>query len=268
MVYKGDMKDLLKEEEKFKPLRIGEIVEGKIIARGKSSIYLDLGNKGTGIIYGREFFEAKDILKEIKIGEKVFAKVLDLDNEEGFVELSLSSASKELAFESLREAKIIKVKITGANKGGLLAQVSGIPAFLPVSQLSLKNYPRVKGDAGKILKKLQKFIGKEMEVKVLTLNRGGGQIIVSERLAEAEKSKEILKNYKIGDVVEGEITGLTDFGAFIRFGECLEGLIHISEMGENVKDPSEILKIGDKIKAKIVEISNDRISLSLKDLKS
>jgi len=160
------MKDLLKEDEKLKPLKIGQIVEGKIIARGKSSIFLDLGSKGTGIIFGKEFFGAKNLLKDIKIGNKVFAKVLDSDNEAGFVELSLSSASKELAFESLREAKIIKVKITGANKGGLLTQVSGIPAFLPVSQLSLKNYPRVKGDTEKIFKKLQKFIGKEMEVKV------------------------------------------------------------------------------------------------------
>jgi len=264
VVYKEDMKDLLKEEEEFKPLRVGQIVEGKIIARGKSSIFLDLRNKGTGIIYGKEFFEAKDILKDIKIGDKIFAKVLDLDNEEGFVELSLSSASKELAFESLREAEIIKVKITGANKGGLLAQISGIPAFLPLSQLSLKNYPRAKGDTEKIFKKLQKFIGKEMEVKVLTLNRREGQIIISEKLAEMERAKESLKNYEVGGIVEGEITGLTDFGAFIRFGENLEGLIHISEMGENVKDPSEILKIGDKIKAKIVDISGDRVSLSLK----
>jgi len=258
------MKDLLKEDEKLKPLKIGQIVEGKIIARGKSSIFLDLGSKGTGIIFGKEFFEAKNLLKDIKIGNKVFAKVLDSDNEAGFVELSLSSASKELAFESLREAKIIKVKITGANKGGLLTQVSGIPAFLPVSQLSLKNYPRVKGDTEKIFKKLQKFIGKEMEVKVLTLNRGGGQIIISEKLAQIEKSKESLKNYKIGDIVEGEITGLTDFGAFIKFSDFLEGLIHISEMGENVKDPSEIVKIGDKIKVKIIDISGDRVSLSLK----
>lgn len=268
MVYKGDMKDLLKDNESLRPLRVGQIVEGKIIARGKSSIFLDLGNKGTGIIYGKEFFEAKDILKEVKVGDKVFAKVLDLDNEEGFVELSLSSASKEMAFESIREAKIIKVKITGANKGGLLAQISGIPAFLPVSQLSLKNYPRVKGDTEKILQKLQKFIGKEMEVKVLSLNKGGGQIIISERLAELEKSKENLKKYKVGDIVEGEITGLTDFGAFIRFGGELEGLIHISEMGNNVQNPSEIVKIGDKIKAKIIDISENRISLSLKDLKS
>jgi small subunit ribosomal protein S1 len=263
MIKMENMKELLKKEE-FKPLKVGEIVEGKIIARGKSAIYLDLGKYGTGIIYGKEFFEAKDILKEIKIGENIFAKVLEPDNEEGFVELSFTLAKKELAFEKLKEEKIIKAKIIGANKGGLLAQISGIPAFLPVSQLSFKNYPRVKGDSEKILKSLQKFIGKELEVKVLSLNKEGGQIIISERLAEAEKSKELLKKYRIGDVVEGEVTGLTDFGAFLRFGECLEGMIHISEMGEKVKDPSEILKIGDKVKAKIIDISQGRVSLSLK----
>lgn len=264
MLYMVNMKELLKKNEELKPLKVGDIVEGKIIARGKSAIYLDLGNKGTGIIYGREFFEAKDILKEIKIGEKVFAKVLDLDNEEGFVELSLSSASKELIFEKLKNENIIKVKILKANKGGLLTEISGIPAFLPVSQLSWKNYPRVKGDQEKILEKLQNFVGKEMEVKVLSLNKKGGQIIISERLAQLEKSKEILKKYKIGDIVEGEVTALTEFGAFLRFGEDLEGLIHVSEMGENVKDPSEILKIGDKVKAKIINIENEKVSLSLK----
>jgi len=266
------MKEILKKNELLKPLKGGEIIEGKIIARAKSSVFLDLGNKGTGIIYGKEFFEAKNILKDLKIGEKVFAKVLDPDNEEGFAELSVSRASRELTFETLREKeeKIIKVKITGANKGGLLTEISRIPAFLPVSQLSSKHYPKVKGgDIEKILKKLQKFIGKEFEVKILNLNQKEGQVILSERLAEIEKAKESLREYKIGNVVEGEITGLTDFGAFIRFGENLEGLIHISELDEKrVKDPSKIVQLGEKVKAKIIDISQGRVSLSLKALKS
>lgn len=254
------MKELLKNNEFLKPLKEGQIVEGKIIARAKSSVFLDLGNKGTGIVYGREFFEAKDVLKDLKEGDKVFAKVLDPDNEEGFVELSVTKASKELAFEALKEkeGKIIKVKITGANKGGLLTKISGIPAFLPVSQLSSKNYPKVRGNQEKILEKLRRFIGKEFEVKILNLNQKEGQIILSERLAEIEKAKALLKNYKAGDFVECKVTGLTDFGIFVEFGEGLEGLIHISELGEKIP------KMGEKIKAKIKEISRGKVFLSLK----
>lgn len=254
------MKEILRKEESLKPLKKGEIVEGKIIARAKSSIFLDLGSKGTGIIFGKEFFEAKDILKDLKIGDKIFAKVLDPDNEEGFVELSATKASRELAFKTLKEkeGKIIKVKITGANKGGLLTEVSGIPAFLPVSQLSSKNYPKVKGDQEKILKKLQKFIGKEIEAKILTLDQKKGQIVLSERLTEVEKARNLLKNYKIGDLVDCKITGLTEFGVFVEFGEGLEGLVHISEL---VK---EIPKVGEKIKAKIKEIQRGRVLLSLR----
>jgi ribosomal protein S1 len=254
------MKDLLKKNEFLRPLKEGEIVEGKIIARAKSSIFLDLGNKGIGIIYGKEFFEAKDFLKDLKIGDRVFAKVLDPDNEEGFVELSASKASKELAFETLKEkeGKIIKVKITGANKGGLLTEISGIPAFLPVSQLSLKNYPKVRGNEEKILKRLQKFIGKEFEVKILSLNQKGKQIILSERLAEMEKAKTLLKNYKVGDLIDCKVTGLTDFGIFVEFGEGLEGLIQIFELGEKIP------KTGEKIKAKIKEIQKGKVFLSLK----
>lgn len=266
------MKDFLKQNEELRPLKTGEIVEGKIIGRGRSSIFLDLKNKGTGIIYGKEFFDAKDILKKLEIGENIFAKVIDSDNEEGYVELSVRGARRELVFESVRQKKekgeLIKVKILGANKGGLLTEISGISAFLPLSQLSSENYPRVEGDKTKILKKLQQFIGKELEVKILSLDERNDSIILSEKIWELEKTKEALKKYNIGDVIEGEITGLTDFGAFIRFGTNLEGLIRLAELDSKVvTDPSEIVKVGEKLKAKITDISENKVSLSLKALK-
>ena len=165
---------------------------------------------------------------------------------------------------------VIKVKILKANKGGLISELSGIAAFLPVSQLSSEHYPKVEGaDSNKILRELQKFIGKDLEVKILTLDLEQGQIILSEKIKETEKIKEILKNYKVGNVVEGEISGLVDFGAFIKFGEeNLEGLIHISELDwKIVEDPSEVVKIGQKVKAEIIDISDEKVSLSLKALK-
>jgi len=268
------MKELLEKNNLIKPAQIGKIVEGKVIGKARSAIFLDLGPIGTGIIYGKEFQESKEALKGLKIGETLFAKIVDLENDQGYIELSLSQASDELTWEKLRQTKekgeTIIVKISGANKGGLLAEVFDVPAFLPVSQLLPENYPRVeKGDTSKIIKELQKFIGQDMEVKVFDLDPREGKLILSEKAKEDEKIKEILKNYKIGDVVEGEITGITDFGVFMKFGkEGLEGLIHISELDwQLIENPADIVKVGEKIKAKIISISESKVSLSLKALK-
>lgn len=271
------------KENSLKPPRIGEIVKGKIIGRGKSKLFLDLGALGSGIIYGKEFYDAKGLLKGFKIGDEIFTKVIDLENEEGYLELSLSQAGKELAWDTLKSKKVknesLMVKFLGANKGGLLAEVSGIPAFLPVSQLSSEHYPRVEGgDSTKILRELQKFIGQEMEVKIFDLDSKENKLILSEKIKEMEKMKEMLKSYEVGEIVDGEITAIIDFGAFMRFSpkpspetkdtDILEGLIHISELDwQIVKDPSEIVKVGEKVKAKIIKISNDKIFLSLKALK-
>ncbi|PIP24987.1 MAG: 30S ribosomal protein S1 [Candidatus Nealsonbacteria bacterium CG23_combo_of_CG06-09_8_20_14_all_36_12] len=278
------MEEVLKEKENLiKSPKIGDIVEGKIIGRERSALFLDLGIAGTGIIYGKEFQEAKEELKGVKIGDRVFAKIIDLENEEGYVELSVKEAGEILAWETLRQKKesdeTLTVKILGANKGGLLAGVLGIPAFIPVSQLSPEHYPRVEGgETTKILGELQKFIGKELEVKVFDFSQKEGKLILSEKAKETEKIKEVLKNYKVGDIVEGEITGLTNFGAFLKFpasaiasagkGPELEGLIHISELDwKIIEDPSAVVKVGEKVKAKIIDISNDKVSLSLKTLK-
>ena len=268
------MEKTLEQNNLIKLPKAGEIVKGEIVNKGKSSVFLSLGNWGTGIIYGKEFYEAKDQLKKLKIGDAISAKIVDLENEDGYVELSLAEAGRELAWETLQQKKeadeILSVKILGANKGGLLAEVSGIPAFLPVSQLSPENYPKVEGgDNQKILKALQKFIGTEMEVKIFDLNPKEEKLILSEKAKKTGKIKEIIKKYKVGDVTEGEITGVVNFGAFIKFGpENLEGLIHISELDwQLIEDPAEIIKVGEKVKAKIIEISNDKIFLSLKALK-
>jgi small subunit ribosomal protein S1 len=268
------MEKLAEKDNLLRFPKIGEIVEGRVIAKERGALFLDLGPIGTGIIYGREFFDAKNILKDLKIGDSVFAKIVDLENDEGYIELSISQAGKELTWEELRQKRekgeIISVKILGANKGGLLAEISGISAFLPVSQLSAANYPKVDGgETSKILKELQKFIGKDLDVQIFDLDPKSEKLILSEKSKELEKIKEILKNYKAGDVVEGEITGIVDFGAFVKFGEeNLEGLIHISELDwQLIEDPAEIVKTGEKVKAKIIEISGDKVFLSLKALK-
>jgi len=266
---------------------VGSIVEGKVVARDRSSLYIDLGNQGTGIIFGREFYEAKDTIKALEIGDTVFAKVVEMENEDGYRELSLRDATKDINWQKLREMKetqeIIKVKITGVNKGGLLTSINNIAAFLPVSQLSPENYPRVAdADKAKILKELQKFIGKTLEVKVLDLLAEENKLILSEKAKTEQLLKELLKDYKKGDIIEGKITGIADFGVFIKFPasqktaeaesttdeKAIEGLIHISELDwQLVQNPAEIVKVGEMIKAQIIDINNNQVFLSLKSLK-
>lgn len=269
-----DSKDSLIKDISPRPPRIGEIIRGKVVAKKSGTLFLDLGPVGTGIIYGKEFQEAKDALKILKIEDSVFAKVVDLENEEGYFELSISQAGREITWEELKKNKekeeIIKVKILGANKGGLLAKASGVLGFLPVSQLSSEHYPKIEG--GKtdiILKELQKLVGKDLEVQIFDLDPKTEKLILSEKSKETGKIREILKNYKVGDVVEGEITGVLDFGAFVKFGEeKLEGLIHISELDwKLIENPSEVVETGQKVKAKIIEIQDNKVSLSLKALK-
>jgi len=274
------MKKILEQNEDLKPLKVGEIVEGSVIGKARSSIFLDLGPVGTGTIFGREFLDSKRQLRDLEKGDKVCGKVVDLETDDGFIELSVREAFREMTFEDLQERKdegeLIQVKILGANKGGLMTKLMGVDSFLPVSQLTNKHYPKVEGgDRRKILRKLQEFIGEEFTVKILDLFPEKNQIILSERAKDVDKMKKMLKKYEIGDVVKGEITGVTDFGAFIKFPisaksskEQLEGLIHISELDwKIVKNPSSIVKSGDEVEAKIIDISKGKISLSLKALK-
>ena len=267
-----------KPKEMSNAVSVGSIVEGKVVARDRSAIFIDLGPQGTGIIYGKEFYEMKDVIKALQIGDTVHAKVVELENEEGYRELSMTGAAKDINWQKLAELKekeeIIQVKISGVNKGGLLSTVNNMPAFLPVSQLSPENYPRVPdADKAKILKELQKFIGKTLEVKILDLVPSENKLILSEKAKSEQKIKEILANYKKGDVVEGKITGIADFGVFIKFGGVeanheIEGLIHISELDwQLVQNPAEVVKVGETIKAQIIDINNNQVFLSLKSLK-
>jgi ribosomal protein S1 len=254
------------------PPRTGEIVKGTIIAQERSSLYVDLGAIGTGIVYGKEFYESKDRLKDVKEGDPISAKIVSLENENGYIELSISGATRKLVWDELRESAEnrtpVSIKIMGANKGGLIAKVAGLPAFLPVSQLASAHYPKVMGgDPDKILKELQKFVGTELSVRILNLKPKTGEIILSEKMAEMEQREERLKKYQSGQEIEGDITGIMEFGIFVRFGaESVEGLIPVAQIPQSqAQNLSENFKIGKKINAKIIEISNGKVFLSLKN---
>ena len=254
------------------PPRTGEIIKGKIISQERSARYVDLGAVGTGIVCGKEFYEVKDRLKDTKEGDPISAKIVSLENEDGYIELSVSGATRKLVWDELREKQenreAVQIKVAGANKGGLMAKVSGLPAFLPVSQLASHHYPKVVGgDPDKILKELQKFVGEDLSVRILNLKPKTGEIILSEKMAEMEQREERLKNYNAGQEIGGTITGIMEFGIFIRFdNDTVEGLIPAAQIPEELKkNLSENFKIGGKLSAHIIEISNGKVFLSLKD---
>jgi ribosomal protein S1 len=254
------------------PPKTGEIVKGTVIVQERSSLFVDLGAIGTGIVYGKEFYEIKDRLKDIKEGDAISAKVTSLENDDGYIELSVSGATRKLVWDELRESAEnrtpVTIKVMGANKGGLIAKVAGLPAFLPVSQLASAHYPKVMGgDPDKILKELQKFVGTELSVRILNLKPKTGEIILSEKMAEIEMREERLKKYKVGQEIEGDITGVMEFGIFVRFGtDSVEGLIPVAQIPASLsQNLSENFKIGAKTNARIIEISNGKVFLSLKE---
>jgi ribosomal protein S1 len=208
----------------------------------------------------------------LKPGDTVDATVVDVENENGELELSFRHAGEEKTWLMLEEmfAKKtpIMVRINAANRGGLLVSFAQVPAFLPVSQLSPENYPRVSGgDKSKILEKLKSLVGTETEVKIITLDRKDGKLVVSEKDAWQEKQKDVISQFKVGDTVEGRIIAVTSFGVFVNFSGNLEGLIHISELAwQRIEDPSEAYKVGDMIKAQIITIEGAKIFLSAKRL--
>lgn len=265
------MQSLL-DKETFNIPKNGDVIEGKVIALKPSIIYLDLGNFKSGVILGSEIKKHPFEFRKVKLNDIITVKILSIDNEDGYVEVSLLKAGEEKAWQGLRDKmdknEIIDALVTKANKGGLMIEVEGTEAFMPVSQLSPTHYPRVEGgDKTKILSELNKLINQTLKVKIIDLNTREKKLIVSEKATEEKKLKIALEKYKIGDTVEGIITGIVDFGAFIKFDD-LEGLIHISEMDwQIINNPSEIFNVGDKVKAQIIEIDGDRVSLSTRALK-
>lgn len=278
---KSNMTELEKlyEEYSAEIPGVGDVIPGRIIHVGSSSALIDLGPLGTGVVLGKEM---KDGLVggRLKVGDEVTATLTSLENEDGMIELSIREASYDKSWEDietkLRNKEVIGTKIMDANKGGLMVEVNGIVGFLPVSQLASEHYPRVEdGDKNKILDLLKKLIGETLTVRILDAHREDEKLIVSEKAAKSEKEKELINRLRVGDVVTGEVSGVVDFGAFVKFpvpenknGEKLEGLVHISELAwQLIDDPREIVKTGDTVEAKIIGIDDARISLSIKALK-
>ncbi len=255
------------------PPSIGETVEGPVIGIEKAAIYVDLFPYGTGIIYGREFMNARDVIKKVNIGDMIAAKIVDREAIHGYIELSLKEARQAQIWNeaeiAMNEKRIFELPVKEANKGGLMIDWQGLTGFLPASQLKTEHYPRVEdGDKDKILDGLRKLVGKKISVAIIGAVPKENKLIFSEKSPELKAKEKIIERYTVGDIVTGKVTGIVDFGLFLKIEDGLEGLVHISEIDwALVEDPKAHFKVGDSVTAKIIEIKEGKISLSVKALK-
>jgi len=267
------MQDLLAQEGvDIKVPKIGDVLEGTVLSVGKNEIYLDIEGIGLGVVRGRELYDDSVRSSSLQVGSKVLASVVESENKEGHIELSLRQAGQERVWQTLtdrmKSREVIKTKILEANKGGLMVEVNGVIGFLPVSQLSTEHYPRVEdGDKNKILEILKSYVGKLFDVQLITANAEEEKLIVSEKAVGEDALKGKISKLQIGQIVEGEVSGIVDFGIFLKFGDGLEGLVHISELAwTRIDHPKDLYKVGQKVQAQVITIERDRISLSIKRL--
>lgn len=288
------MKDLLAKTDIAFP-KPGSVMQGEILSVSKNAVMMDLGSLGTGIVYPGEFYDNTTVQKALQPGQQISVVFLDIEDEEGlgYRELSLKRAQRTTAWEDIKEKKekgeVITTKIVNINKGGLIVELNGVQGFLPLSQLASEHYPKVEGgDITKIVQALQKFRNQDFQVKILDFSEEENRLIVSEKAVGEASIQEELAKFAVGDVVDGTITDVTDFGAFVLIApktteekpetdvaasapierRGLEGLIHISEIDWKIIDnPRDILASGQKVSAKIISIEGGKVSLSLKALK-
>jgi len=259
--------DELLAQETVQQFTQGEVVDGTVLSVQKHEVLIDLGPYGVGLVPRREI----GFGQKLAVGESVTASIVEPEMESGYSLLSLRKAAKDRGWDEIQvvlEAdRTIEVTAYDANRGGLLIELEGVRGFMPVSQLSAEHYPRVSSaDKDEILQRLNSLVGKPIEVRILDADKKANKLIFSEKEAIKEGLAERFEKLSVGDSVEGVITGVVDFGAFVNVGG-IEGLVHISEISwERVSSPGDYVKVGDKINAKIIAIDKDRLSLSMKQL--
>ena len=245
----------------------GDVIEGTVVKVDRNEVMVDVGYKSEGIIPSRELSVRKGVNPKdlIKQGEKIKALVLEKEDDEGRLILSIKRAVYEKAWVDIQEIadskKSIKGTVIESVKGGLIVDI-GVRGFLPASLIDVRR-----------VKELSAYVGEEIEAKILELDRQKNNIVLSRKAhLEEELSEErqgFLDDLQIGDVKDGKISSIVSFGAFVDIGG-MDGLVHVSELSwRHVENPNEVVKVGDKVTVKVLEIDNDkeRISLSIKQVK-
>lgn len=261
------MEDYAEElEASFKQIHEGDILTGTVIGISEESITLDLKYYTEGIIRLEDYSSNPSVvLKEaVQIGEEISATVIRKDDGEGHILLSSKEANDVLAWEKLQSyldnGTILDVKIGGVVKSGVIAYVEGVRGFIPASKLSLS-----------YVENLEDWLGKEIQVRVITVDAEREKLVLSAREILREKAdverKAMISNVEIGFVTEGTVETIQPYGAFVNLGGGLSGLVHISQICEKrIKTPAAVLKVGDKVKVKVINVKDGKLSLSMKAL--
>lgn len=265
---KESMDDYKEElESSFRKLSEGDIVSGTVIAVSDEEVTLDLKYFASGIIKAKDISNDPDfhIMESVQVGDTMEATVIRMDDGEGNLLLSRKDANEVLAWEKLNqyleEKTTLHVKIKGIVPSGVIAYVEGIRGFIPASHLSLD-----------YVEDCNPWLGKDLDVRVITVEKSAKKLVLSAKAIAREKALEE-KNHRIsmlvpGSIVEGTVESLMPYGAFVNLGNGLSGLVHISQICERrIKKPGEVLEIGQKVKAKILNTNDNKISLSIRALK-
>jgi small subunit ribosomal protein S1 len=267
----------LSQVSHFDPPKKDQLVSGRIISIGDREILVELGAKSEGIVYGKDI-EAlpKDVRSSLKIGDEVYAYVVQPEDQNGNVVLSLSKAISEKdwrqAEELFEKQEAVEAMIAGFNKGGVIIKVGRLRGFVPASQLSLTHQRMLGDDSLPPEQRFQKLVGQKALIKVIEIDRERNRLILSERAASKEaraaQKDKLLSSIEPGDVVEGIVSSVKDFGVFVDLGGA-DGMIHLTELShQRIKHPNELLKEGQKVKVKVINVEKEsgRIGLSLKAL--
>ena len=249
----------------LKPIHEGDILTGTIIGVSEEELTVDLGIYTDGVIRLEDASDDPDFtFRDMEVGQEISATVIRRDNAQGRIQLSLKAAASVLGWERLQQLQKdqsnIKVKVSEAVKSGVTAYVEGIRGFIPASKLSL-NY----------VENLDEWVGREIEVRVVTADPEEKRLILSAkeilREKEAEERKTRISNVQVGLVTEGTVESLMPYGAFVNLGNGLSGLVHISQISQQrIKHPGSVLKEGQKVKVKVIGVNDGKISLSMKAL--
>ena len=270
------MESLLNEQDLNVDLpQSGEIRTGVIASISPSQILVSIGAKSEGVVSGRELEQLTAEEREaLKVGQEVPVFVLNPEDANGNVVLSLKRAQEQISWDNVEKLvssdEVVDSKVMGFNKGGLIVGVEGLRGFVPSSQISAMRRSQSTGDTPE--QRWQKMIGQPISVRVIEVDRERRRLILSERAASTESRQSIkervIEELEEGKVYTGRVTSLANFGAFININGA-DGLVHLSELSwEHIDHPREVLEVGQEVKVKVINVDKDkkRIGLSVRAL--
>lgn len=252
------------------PLKSGQLIEGRVVSVARNEVFVDLAAKSEGIISGHTSEEDLELAKNLQVGDKVLATVVQSENDQGYIVLSLKRAAPEMAWrraqEALKSGEILEVKVVDFNRGGLVVEWETLRGFVPFSHLATEHQEFAS------LEKAGELLGKRLSVKAIELDRSLSRLVLSEKRAavDEKKLKEFFQKIKDQPSVSGKVTAVFPFGVVVKLADGVEGLLHIGEMDwVRVEDPQEVFKLGDRVEATVLGFDEQegKLRLSQKALK-